>query len=241
MIDNRADINIFAGDFNMDIRDVESVIASVSPFGSSNPPHSCNFVDCIFAWGETGWPFALELITNEDHAYGIGYTKSFGGTYSYIPNRYVTIEGASSLLGVNGQVSGSSYQWAFFGTPAYFKSNPQYPNQFIVEQPVNGQGVRISCPFDGVSFLTLNNKLKTGSTWEWAFWGSWQYIQSYVKDTRFTIDASGLTLASTGDSGEGFLSPNNPVTSWEWAFFGTATYLSSSTRYSKTIAVKDKA
>ena len=62
------DINIFAGDFNMDYKDVESVIASERPFGSSSiPPRSCNYVDCIFAWGETGWPFVLEHMTYEDH------------------------------------------------------------------------------------------------------------------------------------------------------------------------------
>ena len=52
----------------------------------------------------------------EIHRKGIVYTKSFKDGLSYVDNQCVTISGEKSLLGVNGQVSGTSYQSAFFGT-----------------------------------------------------------------------------------------------------------------------------
>lgn len=232
---NRADLNILAGDFNMNYLTVEELIKSVKPFGSQAIPNRrCqDNIDCIYVWGDSPWVFDTLEMSSQDHRHGITYTYPI--TSSYTPNRAVTIEGVNSRLAVNGIVSGYSYQWAFFGTPSYIGNSYRY--KFILETFPSGQ-VRISCPFDSVSYLSLNSQI---SSYTWAFWGSWKYLQggSYQKDPRFTYDSYSTNLKATYGQ-TGYLSPNGQVSSWQWAFFGTDAYISaSSSKYNKVIYIKD--
>jgi hypothetical protein len=77
----------------MNYGNVENAIMDmdVKPFGLNGlPPRSCpGPTYCTLTWGETGWPYTMEKISNEYVEYGIIYTKSFSPLYQ-IANRAVT-------------------------------------------------------------------------------------------------------------------------------------------------------
>jgi hypothetical protein len=71
--------NFLSGVFNMPYSEVEKVIMELKPFGLDGlPPRSCpGPVYCTLAWGEKGWPYTMEKMSNRHLQYGVIYTKSF--------------------------------------------------------------------------------------------------------------------------------------------------------------------
>jgi hypothetical protein len=102
--ENKCDVNILCGDFNMNYPDVENAIRDVKPFGLNGiPPRSCpGPTYCIYAWGETEWPYSMERMSNENFMYGVIYTKSFGKNFNVASNRAVDIKSGIYFLSVIG-------------------------------------------------------------------------------------------------------------------------------------------
>jgi hypothetical protein len=94
MDSNAANFNILTGNFNVGYSDVENVIKDVKPFGLNGiPSRSCpGRIYCIFTWGEEGWPYSMEKMTEESFfQYGIIYSQIFYRSYQVVSHRAVSI------------------------------------------------------------------------------------------------------------------------------------------------------
>lgn len=98
--ENKGDVNILTGYFYMNYGNIENVIMDVKPFGLNGlPPRSCPGPSyCTLTWGETGWPYTMEKMSNENVQYGMIYTKSFKITDYPPANRAVSIVAGDKFL-----------------------------------------------------------------------------------------------------------------------------------------------
>jgi hypothetical protein len=75
----------------------------------------CPSASCIYAWGKYN-DYLFDRYSVPSRPNGVTYTYLFRATFNYIPNRCVSIECGKARLAVNGEISGTNYQWAFFET-----------------------------------------------------------------------------------------------------------------------------
>jgi hypothetical protein len=156
-------------------------------------------------------------------------------SFSYTPNRAVTIEstytdcGVSNLI-TNGAIDKNDWEWAEFAGITHRGDGSKYRYKFIVESFTFSWGIiyRISCPYDAVSYLALNNPISSSYDYEWAFWGDTEYLRGnsrYQNDPKYSIDTNYIFSYYGGQ--QSFICPNGIVhcNDSEDAFFGTTSYI----------------
>ena len=149
--------------------------------------------------------------------------------------------GETSYLCVNDKVgSGSTYEWAFFGTSSYINDKSRYREgeYFSLVPNRSKTQFQIRSSHGHASFLCTNGKVKSND-YRWALFGTPSYLSdpTYSNGQWFYLIPSngGKTFKVKATFGEpSYLCVNHRVETddYRYAFFGTYSYYKSDTSYS---------
>lgn len=243
-------------------RQMSSVVTDALSYFQREKMYSCSEILCSLQRSsgvQASARKALSLFFN-DHSisdsyliFGLGYelNKTSDGQHAmdkfmnsnivkivrsdYTSVKFLANFGSASYLCVNNKVgSGSSSEWAFFGTSKYIDEQPRYKGGdklSLVPTPSKKYEFQIKSDFGYTSYLCTKGSVNS-DYYRWAFFGTPSCLSGseYKNGQNFRLYpiSGGEKFKVQANCGEiSRLCVNGSVGSYQWGFFGTPNYIES--------------